>query len=75
MERSIHSLAREKVPGRLRYKPGGRARFRIERKVQYLGPYGSEGSWIVHGNLIAQYASCVPVDPLRGGQPVRLEVQ
>ena len=57
------------IPSYLLHKVRGRepqARVRIAGKEFLLGPYGSEASRIRYGELIAEFAAGVPVDPLAG---------
>ena len=61
MTGSDRSLAPKKLPSYLLHKPSGRARVRIEGRDIYLGPYGSEESHILYGQLIGRYASGLPV--------------
>ena len=51
-------------PSYLLHKPTGQARVRIDGKDHYLGPYGSEESRILYGQLIAKHAGGVPIDPI-----------
>jgi hypothetical protein len=65
MTGSSHSLAKKKLPGYLLHRPSGQARVRIDGKDHYLGPFGSEKSRVAYGELIAQHASGVPIDPFK----------
>ncbi len=61
------------IPSYLLHKVSGReaqARVRIAGKEFLLGRYGSEESRIRYGELIAKFASGVPIDPL-AGQTIR----
>jgi hypothetical protein len=58
------------LPSYLLHKVNGRepqARVRIAGKEFLLGRYGSEESRIRYGELIAKFASGVPIDPLAAG--------
>lgn len=55
------------IPSYLLHKRSGQARVRIHGRDYLLGPYGSEESRIRYGELIAKFASHVPVDPLAAG--------
>jgi hypothetical protein len=55
---------RSSLPAYLLHKPTGQARCRIAGKDHYLGPYGSESSRLKYGQLIAQLAGGMPIDPL-----------
>jgi integrase len=52
------------LPSYLIHKPSGQARVRIDGRDHFLGPYGSESSRIRYGELIAQLASGMPIDPI-----------
>ncbi len=57
------------LPSYLCRKVRGRepqARCRINGKDYYLGPYGSEASRLRYAELIAKFASGIPIDPLAG---------
>ena len=54
------------IPSYLLHKRSGQARVRINGRDYLLGPYGSEESRIRYGELIAKFASRVPLDPLAG---------
>ena len=56
------------LPSYLHHKPTGQARCRIAGRDHYLGPYGSDESRIKYGELIAQLAGGVPLDPLAGSK-------
>jgi hypothetical protein len=55
---------RSSVPAYLLHKPTGQARCRIDGKDHYLGLFGSDESRVRYGQLIAQLAGGVPVDPM-----------
>ena len=57
---------RNALPSYLLHKKSGQARIRIEGRDYLLGPYGSEASRIKYGELIAHFASGLPIDPLAG---------
>jgi integrase len=50
-------------PSYLLHQPTGQARVRIAGKDHYLGEYGSEASRIAYGQLVANLAGGVQVDP------------
>lgn len=52
-------------PSYLLHKPTGQARVRIQGKDHYLGEYGSEASRIAYGQLVANLAAGVPIDPFK----------
>ncbi|MFO1006977.1 MAG: tyrosine-type recombinase/integrase [Planctomycetaceae bacterium] len=52
------------IPAYLLHKPTGQARCRIDGKDHYLGLFGSDESRVRYGQLIAQLAGGVPVDPM-----------
>ncbi len=54
----------KKLPTYSLHKATGQARVWLGGKDHYLGEYGSEESRIRYGQLIAQYASGVAVDPI-----------
>lgn len=54
-----------RIPGYLHHKGTGQARVRINGEDYYLGPYGSEASRRKYGELIAQHASGLPLDPFQ----------
>jgi len=54
---------RNALPTYLLHKKSGQARVRWEGRDYLLGPYGSDESRIRYGELIAKFASGVPVDP------------
>ncbi|HQZ63799.1 MAG TPA: hypothetical protein PLY87_01930 [Planctomycetaceae bacterium] len=57
-------------PSYLLHKPTGQARVRINGRDHYLGPYGSEESRILYGQLIAKHAGGIPIaDSKRGSLP------
>lgn len=60
----VRSLPKPKLPSYLLHKPTGQARVRIAGKDHYLGAYGSEESRVRYGNLIANLAGGVSVDPI-----------
>lgn len=55
--------AKIRIPGYLLHKATGQARVRINGQDFYLGEYGSPASRVKYGELIAQFASGLPVDP------------
>ena len=55
------------IPSYLLHKISGQARVRIAGKDHLLGPFGSEESRVRYGELIAKFASGVPIDPLARG--------
>lgn len=52
-----------RIPGYLLHKATGQARVRINGQDFYLGEYGTPASRIKYGELIAQYAAGLPIDP------------
>ena len=54
-----------RIPGYLHHKSTGQARVRINGEDHYLGDYGSEASRRKYGELIAQHASGLPLDPFQ----------
>lgn len=54
---------RNALPSYLLHKKSGQARVRIEGRDYLLGPYGSAESRVRYGEVIAQFASGLPVDP------------
>ena len=50
-------------PSYLLHQPTGQARVRIAGKDYYLGEYGSEASRIAYGQLVANLAGGVQIDP------------
>lgn len=56
-----------RIPGYLLHKATGQARVRISGTDHYLGPYGSEESRRRYGELIAQHAAGLIVDPYDAG--------
>ena len=62
-------MARKKnvIPSYLLHKKSGQARVRLNGREHLLGPYGSEQSRIRYGELVAKFASGVPIDPLAAG--------
>lgn len=68
-------MARKKnvLPSYLLHSSSGQARVRIEGRDHLLGPYGSESSRIRYGELVAQVAGGLQIDPLaksnRGSLP------
>ncbi|RLT11619.1 MAG: hypothetical protein DWI21_02370, partial [Planctomycetota bacterium] len=52
------------IPSYLLHKKSGQARVRIAGRDHLLGRYGSDESRIRYGELIAKFASGVPIDPL-----------
>ena len=59
-------MARKKnvLPSYLLHSSSGQARVRIEGRDHLLGPYGSESSRIRYGELVAQVAGGLQIDPL-----------
>lgn len=55
----------KKLPTYSLHAASGQARVWLNGKSHYLGPYDSPQSRIAYGNLIAQAAGSVPVDPLK----------
>ena len=55
------------IPSYLLHKKSGQARVRIAGRDHLLGRYGSDESRIRYGELIAKFASGVPIDPLAAG--------
>jgi integrase len=52
------------IPSYLLHASSGQARVRINGRDHLLGPFGSESSRIRYGELIAQLASGIPIDPM-----------
>ena len=59
-------------PSYLLHKQSGQARVRINGRDKLLGPYGSEESRILYGQLIAKHAGGIPVDPIADSNCGRL---
>ncbi len=59
----------KKLPTYSLHKATGQARVWLGGKDHYLGEFGSESSRIRYGELIAQYASGVAVDPFKQQGP------
>jgi integrase len=58
-----NSSAKPRIPGYLLHKSTGQARVRINGQDFYLGEYGTPASRVKYGELIAQFASGLPIDP------------
>lgn len=58
---------RKSVPQYGLHKPTGQARVRINGRDFYLGRYGTDESRIRYGELIANHAAGLPVDPFSSG--------
>jgi hypothetical protein len=54
-------------PSYLLHKQSGQARVRINGRDHMLGPFGSEESRKLYGQLIAQAAGGIAIDPLKSG--------
>ncbi len=50
-------------PSYLLHQPTGQARVRIAGKDHYLGEFGSEASRFAYGQLVANLAGGVQIDP------------
>lgn len=64
---------RAKVPSYGHHKASGQARVYVNGKSLYLGPFGSEASRILYGQIVARIVGGLPIDPIapprRGGLP------
>ncbi len=59
-------------PSYLLHKQSGQARVRINGKDYLLGPFGSEESRILYGQMIAKHAGGIPIDPIADSNRGRL---
>lgn len=59
------------VPSYLLHKQSGQACVRIHGRDYMLAPYGSEESRIAYGELVANAAGGIEIDPLKSGSSSR----